>query len=138
MTLSFRCIQPSHSQKASKKRRITAVGWLTVIGIVGTTSVISFSNASNQEAVAQASQRSQFIRSENRFNHSSFLERQKFARSLALLKLGVKTRATHGWASTQAESQPIYQGKRSYRTLGDYVNAASVVFSAIAPQSKLK
>lgn len=129
-----------YSDSPSQKRAVFLAGWFTVIVAVGAVSAVSFTVFSSQQSVAQQSQRTQAAPLGNRGRQPYQAERRKFTRSMAVLKLGMKTRSERltGFTQSGKPSSALPPSKARQRTLDDYMDAVSVVFSAIAPQHKSK
>jgi hypothetical protein len=130
---------PSDSGSTAQKRAALVAGWLAVIMAVGTMSVLSFTIFSSQQSVAQQSRRAQTASSGNRGQRSYQVERQRLNRSIAVLKLGMKSQTKPATDfSSPGKSNPTASSQAPKRSLDDYMDAVSVVFSAIAPQRKPK
>ncbi|MCL6433213.1 MAG: hypothetical protein K6T90_03195 [Leptolyngbyaceae cyanobacterium HOT.MB2.61] len=123
------------TDEVTNRRKGMVVGWLTVFSIVGVVSVASFSVFSSQQSIAQTSERTSFVRGENRSQQIERLKRQRLAHSIAVLTRGMKSQpASNSDSSNPQESQTSGSGKGTQRTMGAYMEAISVVYAAIAPQ----
>lgn len=119
-----------------QSKKIVLLGWVAAISAVGTISAFSLSALSNQQSIAQPTQAAQStIPLQKQLPQR--LEKSQFTRSVAVLKLSIRNQATRQPVLQLNEPQPDRK-VTTHRKLNDYVEAISVVFSAIAPQHRVR
>ncbi len=135
MTLKPVSLKFPFPNKVANRKNGRVVGWLTVFSVVSMVSVASLSTFSSQQSIAQISQRTPLVRKEGSSQQVEQLKRQRLARSIAVLTRGIKPQAiSHSNSPTNQESQPLNHSRNAQRTMGDYMEAISVVYAAIVPQ----
>lgn len=134
--------QPSSTQNtpvskvSPKSKKIVLLGWVAAIGAVGTVSALSFSALSNQQSIAQPTQSAPSTLPIRR-QIPPHLEKNRLTRSVAVLKLSIRNQAARQPFLQTGAQQPEPK-VNSHRKLNDYVEAVSVVFSAISPQHRAR
>ncbi len=110
---------------------------LVVLTLVGCLGAITRPDARSQASnfSGKLADGSQQVNSINQAQQKHFAEKQNFSKSIAALKLGIKTQSANYSYTTRATDKAAYSyGVSSRPSLRSYVGAVFVVFAAIAPQ----